>query len=626
AGKPASTSPAPRPEAHEAHGETPPGLVPRKAWAPAPPPGLASGRDLGEHRLPKCHAHWPAGSRPSSGHGPDGSRPRRLEIPPTLRPSPQRPLQDPATAAPAPRPLRYALREPASSPLCPAGTPCTTAPPGQPPRGAHSQPRSALDAGCVAAATRPGPPTCQRAAARSHQPPRQTAPAQLATQEGRGRETRRLRNSPPAVRGGDGGPKSLRLRSYVCCGRGGVIVPAQGLYACAPPRTPWTGAEGSARLRSCCPLSTAPAHDLNSDYVETRHLRTGACAGRAHGRRSLGTPGSALPAAGLGPQSQSRASGAPRAWAEAWYRKPGSGIGPGSQLNWLGSQHSARCLGEVRVRLEGAAGRRSGSVSMNNLNDPPNWNIRPNSRADGGDGSRWNYALLVPMLGLAAFRWIWSRESQKEVERERAACRQSTAAFQQDLEAKYRATLSENRRALAQLSLELEKEQNRTASYREALISQGRKLVEEKKLLEQERAQVMREKRQPLRSAYLSCLKREEDWQQRARRLLGELEKALTERQSIFCSRLLPRSKRLEIEKDLLVRASTDPVAADLEMVAGLNDIFKHDTYCGDIWNTDKRQNGKLLWLYLKYWELIVELKKFRSVERALLDEQGGVE
>lgn len=46
-------------------------------------------------------------------------------------------------------------------------------------------------------------------------------------------------------------------------------------------------------------------------------------------------------------------------------------------------------------------------ISMNNLNDPPNWNIRPNSRADGGDGSRWNYALLVPMLGLAAFRKSW---------------------------------------------------------------------------------------------------------------------------------------------------------------------------------------------------------------------------
>lgn len=262
-------------------------------------------------------------------------------------------------------------------------------------------------------------------------------------------------------------------------------------------------------------------------------------------------------------------------------------------------------------------------IFMNNLNDPPNWNIRPNYRDDGGDGSKWNYALLVPMLGLAAFRWIWSRESQKEIEKEREAYRQRTAAFQRDLEAKYHAMISENRRAVAQLSLELEKEQNRTASYREALIVQGRKLVEEKKLLEQERAQVMKEKRQlqPLRSAYLSCLEKEEDWQRRAQLLLKEFEGALSERQSIYCSLVLPRSKRLEIEKNLLVRASTDPVAADLEMAAGLTDIFKHDTYCGDVWNTNKRQNGRLMWLYLKYWELIVELRKFKKLEKAILEE-----
>ncbi|XP_069347988.1 coiled-coil domain-containing protein 127 [Eulemur rufifrons] len=259
---------------------------------------------------------------------------------------------------------------------------------------------------------------------------------------------------------------------------------------------------------------------------------------------------------------------------------------------------------------------------MNNLNDPPNWNIQPNSRADGGDGSRWNYALLVPMLGLAAFRWIWSRESKKEIEREREAYRRRTAAFQQDLEAKYHAMISENRRAVAQLSLELEKEQNRTTSYREALISQGRKLVEERKLLEQERAQVMQEKRQwqPLRTAYVSCLEKEEDWQRRAKLLLREFEDALVERQSIYCSLFLPRSKRLALEKSLLVRASVDPVAADLEMVTGLTDIFKHDTYCGDVWNTNKCQNGKLMWLYLKYWELIVELKKFKGVEKAILE------
>ncbi|XP_045856640.1 coiled-coil domain-containing protein 127 [Meles meles] len=258
---------------------------------------------------------------------------------------------------------------------------------------------------------------------------------------------------------------------------------------------------------------------------------------------------------------------------------------------------------------------------MNNLNDPPNWNIRPNSRADGGDGSRWNYALLVPMLGLAAFRWIWSRESQKEIEKEREAYRQRTAAFQRDLEAKYHAVISENRRAVARLSLELEKEQNRTTSYREALISQGRKLVEERKLLEQERAQVMQEKRQlqPLRSAYLSFLEKEDDWQRRARLVLKEFEDALAERQSIYCSLLLPRRRRLEIEKDLLVRASTDPVAAELQTAAGLTDIFQHDTHCGGVWNGGGRRHGRLMWLYLRYWELSAELRKRRRVEAAIL-------
>ncbi|KAM4875867.1 coiled-coil domain-containing protein 127 isoform 2-T2 [Thomomys bottae] len=259
---------------------------------------------------------------------------------------------------------------------------------------------------------------------------------------------------------------------------------------------------------------------------------------------------------------------------------------------------------------------------MNNLNDPPNWNIRPNSRADEGDGSRWNYALLVPMLGLAAFRWIWSRESQKEIEKEREAYHQKTAAFQQDLEARYHAVISEHRRAVAQLSLELEKEQNRTTSYREALISQGRKLVEERKLLEQERAQIKQEKSQlqPLRSVYLSCLEDEQDWQRKAQLMLKEIGEALVERQSIYCSPILPRSIRLQLEKNLLARASMDPVATNLEMEAGLTDIFKHDKHCGDVWNTNKRQNGKLMWLYLKYWELVVELKKFKRVEQVILE------
>lgn len=46
----------------------------------------------------------------------------------------------------------------------------------------------------------------------------------------------------------------------------------------------------------------------------------------------------------------------------------------------------------------------SAAVHMNNLNDPQDWNIRPERQGDGGGSSKWNYALLVPMLGLAAFR------------------------------------------------------------------------------------------------------------------------------------------------------------------------------------------------------------------------------
>lgn len=146
-------------------------------------------------------------------------------------------------------------------------------------------------------------------------------------------------------------------------------------------------------------------------------------------------------------------------------------------------------------------------------------------------------------------------------------------------------------------------------------------MVEERKLLEQERAQVMQEKRQlqPLRSAYLSFLEKEGDWQRRARLVLKEFEDALTERQNIYCSLVLPRGRRLEIEKNLLVRASTDPVATELQVAAGLTDIFQHDTHCGAVWNTSRRRNGRLMWLYLRYWELSAELRKRQRVEAAIL-------
>ncbi|XP_077159988.1 coiled-coil domain-containing protein 127 [Paroedura picta] len=261
---------------------------------------------------------------------------------------------------------------------------------------------------------------------------------------------------------------------------------------------------------------------------------------------------------------------------------------------------------------------------MNNLNDPPNWNIHPNGGDDGGHGSKWNYALLVPMLGLAAFRWIWSRESQKEIEKEKKQFYQKLSTVQRELESKYRDIITENRRSVAHLELELEKERNRTSSYREALVSQSRKLVEERRTLEKEHAQLEQERSVLQRSGaagalYQSCLEKEAQWQKRASALLKEFEETLIERQEIYCSLMLPRHRRLEVEKDLLIRAATDPIALDLGMEVGLKDIFRHDTYCSNLLNTNKRRNGRLMWLYLQYWELSVELKKFKRVEKALL-------
>ncbi|KFQ39112.1 Coiled-coil domain-containing protein 127 [Mesitornis unicolor] len=261
---------------------------------------------------------------------------------------------------------------------------------------------------------------------------------------------------------------------------------------------------------------------------------------------------------------------------------------------------------------------------MNNLNDPPNWNILPNQREPGDEGSRWNYALLVPMLGLAAFRWIWTRECQKEIEREKKEYYKKHSSLQKDLEAKYRDIITENRRTVAHLELELEKERNRTLSYREALVSQSRKLVEERRVLEQEQEKLEREKQVLLHSGaagnlYQSCLAKEEEWQKRANILLKEFEERLKERQDIYCSLVVPRSQRLEIEKNLLVKAATDPVATALHMESGLKDIFKHDNYCGNLLNRNKSQNGRLMWLYLRYWELAIELQKFKRAEKAIL-------
>ncbi|XP_052003201.1 coiled-coil domain-containing protein 127-like [Xyrauchen texanus] len=242
---------------------------------------------------------------------------------------------------------------------------------------------------------------------------------------------------------------------------------------------------------------------------------------------------------------------------------------------------------------------------MNNLNDPPRWNIRPDP-AGGNDGDRWNYALLVPMIGLAAFRWIWSRESQNQIQDVKNKYDSNMAAITKDLEMKYRVTLTENRRTVAHLEVELEKERRRVQGYRNALISQSQQLMEERKQLQQERQDLEQEKNQLLGSgvagvALPKALEREEEWQRRAQALLQELEMKLVERQEAFCSILLPREQRLEMEKNLLLKAAKDPVGSELNLEGDLRDIFKNDRHCVDLLNMYNRKNGSLMWLYLRY-------------------------
>ncbi|XP_041845131.1 coiled-coil domain-containing protein 127-like [Melanotaenia boesemani] len=264
---------------------------------------------------------------------------------------------------------------------------------------------------------------------------------------------------------------------------------------------------------------------------------------------------------------------------------------------------------------------------MNNLNDPPRWNIQPDPRGRGaaaGDGNQWNYALLVPMLGLAAFRWIWTRESQKEIQKVKAQYDKDVSTIKNEMEAHYRETLTERSRVAATLELELEKEQQRVKGYKQALISQTRQLMEERKRLEQEREAINKEKQRLVTSgaagaALREALERENEWHQRATSTLKALEGQLLERQSAYCSLIQPREQRLEMEKNMLLKVVKDPIGAELDLESDLKDIFKRDKHCADLLNLDQRKNGSLMWVYLKYWHLQITMQKHKRAEEAIL-------
>ncbi|CAK6954304.1 coiled-coil domain-containing protein 127-like [Scomber scombrus] len=195
------------------------------------------------------------------------------------------------------------------------------------------------------------------------------------------------------------------------------------------------------------------------------------------------------------------------------------------------------------------------------------------------------------------------------------------------MEARYRETLTERHRAAAKLELELEKERQRVKGYKQALISQSQQLMEERKQLQQERDTLEEEKQRLVKSGAAGAvlhqaLQRENNWYQRATATLRELEHQLVERQNSFCSLIQPREQRLEMEKNILLKVVKEPIGAELDLESDLKDIFKRDKHCADLLNMDKRKNGSLMWVYLKYWQLQVTVQKHKRAEDVIL---GGI-
>lgn len=118
------------------------------------------------------------------------------------------------------------------------------------------------------------------------------------------------------------------------------------------------------------------------------------------------------------------------------------------------------------------------------------------------------------------------------------------------------------------------------------------------------------------------ALERENNWYHRANATLKELEAQLVERQNAYCSLIQPRDQRLEMEKNMLVKVVKEPIGAELDLESDLKDIFKRDKHCADLLNMDKRKNGSLMWVYLKYWQLQVTVQKHKRAEEAILGEK----
>lgn len=80
--------------------------------------------------------------------------------------------------------------------------------------------------------------------------------------------------------------------------------------------------------------------------------------------------------------------------------------------------------------------------------------------------------------------WIWSRESQREIQEFKARYDKDVIKIKSDLEERYKETLTESRRARATLELQLEKERQRVIGFKQAMASQRQHLMEERKQLQ----------------------------------------------------------------------------------------------------------------------------------------------
>lgn len=160
--------------------------------------------------------------------------------------------------------------------------------------------------------------------------------------------------------------------------------------------------------------------------------------------------------------------------------------------------------------------------------------------------------------------------------------------------------------------------------YKQAMVSQSQQLTEERKRLQKEREALEEDKQRQVKSGAAGAvlqhaLEREQDWYHRATATLKELEGQLVERQNAYCSLIQPRDQRLEMEKNILLRVVKDPIGAELDLESDLKDIFKRDKHCADLLNVDRRKNGSLMWVYLRYWQLQVTVKKHKKAEEAIL-------